>query len=258
MGDFCVSHFPFQYLASRSPSILWITFQAPFPGAFIMRVMKMRDVPRIERPREKLAKYGAGRLADAELLAILLGSGTQGTNVVELSKKILRGFGEAKLGDASVKDLEKIRGLGSAKASQIVASLELGRRLLKEKKAALILSPEDVWNELRDIRDHRKEHFVVFYLDTRNQEIKREIISVGTLNASLVHPREVFEPAVRNLAAQIIIAHNHPSDNTDPSEEDIVLTKRLCEAGRILDIEIVDHVIVSKSGYLSFKEKKLI
>ncbi len=218
----------------------------------------MRDLPRVERPREKLEKYGAERLLDAELLAVLLGSGTRGMNVLELSKKILREFGGAKLQNTSVDELTEVRGLGTAKACQIVASLELSRRLLKDKKAALILSPEDVWNELRDIRGHRKEHFVVFYLDTRNQEIKREIISVGTLNASLVHPREVFEPAVRNLAAQIVIAHNHPSDNADPSEEDIVLTKRLAEAGRILDIEIVDHVIVSQSGYVSFKEKKLI
>ncbi len=218
----------------------------------------MRDLPRVERPREKLEKYGADRLADAELLAILLGTGTRGTNVIELSKKILRQFGASGLQNTSVKDLEEVAGLGTAKASQIVASLELSRRLLKGKKTTLLLSPEDVWNELRDIRGEKKEHFVIFYLDTRNQEIKREIISVGTLNASLVHPREVFEPAVKNLAAQILIAHNHPSDNTDPSEEDIILTKRLVEAGRILDIEIVDHVIVSKSSFLSFKEKKLI
>ncbi len=223
-----------------------------------MKVMKMRDLPRVERPREKLEKYGADRLADAELLAILLGTGTRGTNVIELSKKILRQFGASGLQNTSVKDLEEVAGLGTAKASQIVASLELSRRLLKGKKTTLLLSPEDVWNELRDIRGEKKEHFVIFYLDTRNQEIKREIISVGTLNASLVHPREVFEPAVKNLAAQILIAHNHPSDNTDPSEEDIILTKRLVEAGRILDIEIVDHVIVSKSSFLSFKEKKLI
>ena len=220
--------------------------------------MKIRDLPRVERPREKLEKYGADRLADAELLAILLGTGIRGTNVIELSKKILRQFGASGLQNVSVGDLEGVTGLGTAKASQIVASLELSRRLLKGKKVALLLSPEDVWNELRGIRGERKEHFVIFYLDTRNQEIKREIISVGTLNASLVHPREVFESAIKNLAAQILIAHNHPSDNTDPSEEDIMLTKRLVEAGRILDIEIVDHVIVSKSGFLSFREKKLI
>ncbi len=218
----------------------------------------MKDMPRVERPREKLAKYGAERLQDAELLAILLGSGVRGMNVVELSKKILRNFSGAKLQNASAGDFAKIHGLGSVKASQIVASLELSRRLLKGKKAALILSPGDVWNELKDIRNCKKEYFIVFYLDARNQEIKREIVSVGTLNASLVHPREVFEPAVRNLAAQIIIAHNHPSDNTDPSEEDIILTNRLAEAGRILDIEILDHVIVSQSVFLSFKEKKLL
>lgn len=108
------------------------------------------------------------------------------------------------------------------------------------------------------MRDHKKEHFVIFYLDSRNQEIKREIISVGSLNANLVHPREVFEPAVRNLAAQIILAHNHPSGDPEPSEDDLEITKRLVESGKILGIEIIDHIIVVKNGFLSFKEKKLI
>ena len=220
--------------------------------------MKLKDLPKIERPREKLEKYGPERLSNSELLAILLVTGQKGINVVELSKRILSKFSGDGLSKADVKALKNTFGLGSAKACEIVACFELGRRLLQNKQAAILLSPKDVWDQLKDIRDNKKEHFVVFFLDTRNQEIKREIISIGSLNASLVHPREVFEPAIRYSAAQIIVAHNHPSGNTDPSEEDLVITKRLVEAGKIMGIEIVDHIIVTNSDYLSFKEKNLI
>lgn len=219
---------------------------------------KIKDLPKIERPRERLEKYGPGKLSNSELLAILLGTGVKGLNVIELAKNILRKIDGEKIKNISVKELKKIHGLGSAKACEIVASLELGKRLLHGKQAALLLSPQDVWNELKDIRNHKKEHFIVFYLDSQNQEIKREIISVGTLNASLVHPREVFELAVKYLASHILIAHNHPSGGCDPSKEDINLTNRLSEAGKILGIEVVDHVIISNSGFLSFKEKGII
>lgn len=211
----------------------------------------------MDRPREKLEKYGAGKLSDAELLAIILGMGIKGVNVVELSKNILKKFG-ANLAEVTTADLKQVSGLGSAKACEIVACFELGKRVLQHKPAALLLTPQDVWQELKDIRAHKKEHFVVFYLDSRSQEIKREIISLGTLNASLVHPREVFEPAVRHLCAQIIIAHNHPSGNAEPSPDDIDITKRLVEAGKILGIEVVDHVIVTKEGFISLKERAVV
>ncbi|MEA2088409.1 MAG: DNA repair protein RadC, partial [Patescibacteria group bacterium] len=174
------------------------------------------------------------------------------------AKKILKKFKNNSLAKANFKELKNTYGLGSAKACEIVACFELSRRLLKNKKSVLIMSPKDVWRELKDIRNNKKEHFVIFFLDARNQEIKREIISVGLLNASLVHPREVFEPAVRYLTAQIIIAHNHPSGNTEPSEDDLETTKRLVEAGKILGIEIIDHIIVTKNNYLSFSERNLI
>ncbi len=219
---------------------------------------KIKDIPRIERPREKLQKYGPGKLSNSELLAILLGTGIKGVNVIELANKILKNFGSGRLADLPFGELEKFPGLGPAKACEIVACFELGKRLLKDKKTVLLLSPEAVWQEMKDIRNHKKEHFMVFYLDTRNQMIEREIISIGSLNANLVHPREVFEPAIKNLAAQIIIAHNHPSGDTEPSQDDIEITKRLVEAGKILGIEIVDHIIVSRKGFLSFSERKLI
>ena len=215
-------------------------------------------MPKVDRPREKLEKYGPGRLSDSELLAILLRTGSEGINVVELSSKILRKFSGAGLAKASAKELKNTFGLGSAKACEVVACYELGRRHLQNKQSVLLLSPKDVWDQLKDIRDNKKEHFVIFFLDARNQEIKREIISVGSLNANLVHPREVFEPAVRYLAAQVIIAHNHPAGDPSPSQEDSDITKQLVNAGKILGIEIIDHVIVTKDKFLSMKQKGIL
>ncbi|NQU77614.1 DNA repair protein RadC [Candidatus Falkowbacteria bacterium] len=220
--------------------------------------MRIKDLPKIERPREKLEKYGPEKLSNSELLAILLRIGGKGINVVELARKILGKFSRNSLAKASFKDLKNTFGLGSAKACEIVACFELSRRLLQNKKSQIYLTPKDVWNELKDIRDNKKEHFVIFFLDTRNQEIKREIISVGSLNANLVHPREVFEPAVRHLAAQIILAHNHPAGSPAPSQEDLEITKQLANAGKILGIGVKDHVIVSKANFFSFKEHKLL
>lgn len=219
---------------------------------------KIKDLPRIERPREKLARYGPGKLTDAELLAILLRTGTEGVNVVELARRILRRFPAGKLSEAGFAELKGTFGLGAAKAAEILACFELGRRQLKGKKAMLIMDPQDVFEALKDIRNHRKEHFVVFYLDIRNQEIAREVISVGTLDASLVHPREVFEPAVRQAAAHVIVAHNHPSGDPEPSDADIEITKRLKAAGRIMGIALLDHVVVSSGGWRSLKDEGLL
>ncbi len=219
---------------------------------------KLKDLPKIDRPREKLEKYGPEKLSNSELLAILLGTGTKGINVVELSNKILKKFSGIGLASATFRDLKSTFGLGAAKACEIVASFELGRRLLQNKQSALLLTPQDVWNELKDIRDNKKEHFLVFFLDSRNQEIKREVISVGTLNANLVHPREVFEPAIRHSAAQVIIAHNHPSGDPKPSTADLEITKRLTEAGKLMGIEVADHIIITKNSYISFREERLI
>lgn len=219
---------------------------------------KIADMPRVDRPREKLMHYGPEKLSNAELLAILIRTGTKGTSALDLAKKVLKKYGEKNIPKTAHRDLKDFPGLGTTKACEIVACFELGRRLLNGKKSALLLSPKDVFDELKDIRTSKKEHFVVFYLDTRNQEIKREVISIGSLNANLVHPREVFEPAIKHLAAQIIIAHNHPSGNLEPSTQDLKMTRRLTEAGKILGIEIIDHIIVSKSSFLSFNEKGMI
>ena len=219
---------------------------------------KIKDLPKIERPREKLIKYGPGHLSNSELLAIILRSGKKGENVVELANKILKKYKAENLPNLAYEELKIFSGLGPAKACEIIACFELGKRLLKGKLASLYLKPEDVWKELKEIREHKKEHFIIFFLDSRNQEIKREVVSIGSLNASLVHPREVFEPAVKNLAAQVILAHNHPSGDPEPSEDDLEINKRLVEAGKILGIDIVDHIVICKDSYVSFKEKGLM
>lgn len=220
--------------------------------------MSIHDIPTIERPREKLIRYGVQKLSNTELLAIILGSGIKGKNVIELARAIFKKFPRDELATAQFHELKEHAGLGTTKSCQILACFELGKRLLKHKTVALLLQPKDVWEELREIRDNKKEHCIVFYLDVRNNIIKKETISIGTLNANLIHPREVFEPAVKHSAAQILIAHNHPSGEATPSEEDIAITKRLVEAGQILGIELTDHVIVTKGDYFSFKERKII
>ena len=220
--------------------------------------MKIKDLPKVERPREKLMKYGPEKLNNIELLAIILGSGKKGVNVIELSKKIIKQFSEQKLPNIKLSELSRISGIGKTKACRLIACFELGKRFLQNKQSALIMCPKDAWNDLKDIRASKKEYFVVFYLDIRNQIIKREIISIGSLNASLVHPREVFEPAIKNNTAQIILSHNHPSGDSHPSDDDLRLTTRLIKAGEILGIEIIDHVIVTEKKYFSMKENKII
>jgi DNA repair protein RadC len=216
------------------------------------------EMEKLDRPREKMERYGPGKLSDAELLAILLRTGTKERGVLDLAGDILRDFKRENLASTGWDRLKEHRGLGPVKACEIAAAFELGRRFLTGKKNSVYLKPRDVWDELKDIRENKKEHFVTFYLDTRNQEVKRDIVSIGTLNYNLVHPREVFEPAVRNLAAGIILAHNHPSGCLEPSDEDLSLTRRLVQAGKLLGIEVLDHVIVTRDAFSSFKQRNLM
>jgi len=220
----------------------------------------IKDLPEFERPREKLIKKGAKALKKEDLLAILLRTGLKGKNALEVANDILVKYGDKKLIDASYEELRNMRGVGPTKAVQILAAIELGSRLFKEKseKEIYINSSEDVVKELAHIKENKKENFVVLYLDARNKLIYKETVSIGSLNANLVHPREVFEPAVRYLAAQVILAHNHPSGDSEPSEDDLVLTKKLVESGKILGIEVADHIIVVKDSFFSFKNKGII
>lgn len=216
--------------------------------------MTIKDLPRVDRPREKLQKYGPKKLTNTELLAILLRTGTKDMNVIELSSRVLKTIHSANLPNITIDALTSIKGLGTTKACEIIAAMELGKRLLKDPEAPQIVSPQRVYESLKTIANHKKEHFIAIYLDTRNREITREIISVGTLNASIAHPREVFEPAIRLLANAVIVAHNHPSGDPTPSQHDIDITKRLHEAGKILDIPLLDHIIVTATAYISFHE----
>jgi DNA repair protein RadC len=219
----------------------------------------IKDLARIDRPREKLVRYGLDRLSDAELLAVILQTGRKGENVLEFSSRILQKDELTKLAQLNLEQLEAIPGMGHAKACGLAACIELGRRIFTGKKTELkqMLYPEDVFNSLKDIRESRKEHFVVFYLDSRNQEIKREIVSIGTINSSIVHPREVFEGAVKHLASNVLVAHNHPSGELKASEKDIKVTERLRDSGILLGITLLDHIIVTKDGYFSLREKNI-
>ncbi|MFH1827218.1 MAG: DNA repair protein RadC [bacterium] len=216
--------------------------------------MKIKDIYKGDRPRERLLKFGPTKLKDFELLAIVIGNGTKGKNVIELSKSILRNRSVKHLAKLEFNELLKIKGIGSVTASKIFAAIEFANRI-KNKSSTIIYSPNDIWKELKDTAYKNKEYFIVFCLDSRNKIIKKELISIGTLNTSLVHPREVFEPAIKNLSAQIVIAHNHPSGDVNPSEEDIEITNKLLKAGILLGIQIMDHVIVSKNKFLSFKAR---
>lgn len=221
---------------------------------------KIKELPKFERPREKLVKKGAKALRKEELLAILLRTGLKGKNAIGIASDILLKYGDKRLLDVSYEELRNMRGVGPTKAIQVLAALELGSRLFKEKseKEVYINSPNDAAKEVEHIKENKKENLIVLYLDARNKLIYKDTVSIGTLNSNLVHPREVFEPAVRHLAAQIVLTHNHPSGDPEPSEDDLVITKKLVESGKILGIEVFDHVIIVKDGFFSFKNKGLI
>lgn len=221
---------------------------------------KIKDIPKLERPREKLIKKGPKALKKEELLAIILRTGLKGKNAIQVANDILIKYGNKKFLLASYQELRNIKGVGPTKAAQILAAIELGSRLFKEKpeQEIYIHSPEDTIKIISGLKNNKKENFVALYLDARNKLIYQETISIGSLNASIVHPREVFEPAIQYLAAQIILAHNHPSGDPEPSTEDLAITKRLVESGKILGIEITDHIILAKNGFISFKTKRLL
>ena len=212
----------------------------------------------VDMPREKLERLGPEALRDEELLAILLRTGYEGRNVLEVSREICRHYSVDALVDMDLEALTTIKGIGRTKASGLIAGFELAKRGLNQGMgiAPSITSPADVVGHLTDIKDRRKEHFVALFLNARNQVICREDVSIGSLNASLVHPREVFAPAVGSSAASVILAHNHPSGDVTPSREDIELTRRMVQAGEIMGIEVLDHLIVGGDGakFLSMKE----
>ena len=223
--------------------------------------MKMQDVPKTERPREKLISKGPQNLKDEEFLAILLGTGVEGKNVIEVAKQILNKYSKKRLLKLTYNDLSKIKGIGPAKACIILASQELVKRALKiqDETLPIIHSTKDVVAQAVYLRDKTREHLMTIYLNARNEMVwKKQSTFIGTLNASIVHPREIFAEALRQNAASIILVHNHPSGDPEPSQDDLEITKRLVEAGKIMGIDILDHIIITKSKVFSFKENKMI
>ena len=221
----------------------------------------IHDLPREERPRERLVKFGEQALSAQELLQLILGRGIAGESVVITAQKLLSQFGSLqKLSEASIEELSSVKGIGLAKATQIKAAFEIGRRLSTQAapyKSKELTDPEKVYRLIKSkLKDYHKEHFYIIVLNSRNWSVAE--VSIGSLNASIVHPREVFAEAIKNKAASVIFVHNHPSGDPEPSQGDLLTTKRLVEAGKILEIEVVDHIIVTSNSFLSFKERKLL
>ncbi|MDI6779862.1 MAG: DNA repair protein RadC [Bacteroidota bacterium] len=223
---------------------------------------KITEWPEAERPREKLLKYGAQALTDAELIAILIRSGTGKITAVDIAKTMLKDYDTiGRLVTRSVADIKKYKGIGNTKAVTLAAAFEIGRRaaISGAEKKYKITSPNDVANRFIPLmRDLRQEVFKTLLLDSSNNLLKEVEITRGTLNSSLVHPREVFNAAIIEPAAAIILLHNHPSGNPEPSSEDIQITRQLVEASKIIGIPIHDHIILAGNSFTSFAEKGIL
>jgi len=217
---------------------------------------RIKDWPEGDRPREKLLRHGAGVLSDAELLAILLRSGGRGASAVDHGRAIIEAFGDFRqLGAAGVGDLCTVKGLGPAKAAQILAAIEIAKRYgeCEFKPGEPLRGSADVYAHYRErLASERREHFYAVLLDNKHRKIKDVAVSHGSLTASIVHPRDVFAPVVREAAAAVIFVHNHPSGDPTPSKEDIEITRRLREVGELMGVRVLDHIVVGKGRYVSF------
>ncbi len=214
---------------------------------------KIKRLSKHEMPREKLIEKGVTSLKDSELMAILLRTGIEGKDVLKVSEEILEKFPKKNLLSLNFENLSGIKGIGPGKACLLLSAFELTKRALEveDNNLPTVNCVKDAVAQLQELRNAKKEHFVVLLLDARDRLIHKETISIGTIDASMVHPREVFKPAIDFLAASVIVAHNHPSGDASPSESDIILTKKLINAGKVLSIDIVDHIIMTNNSWIS-------
>ena len=223
--------------------------------------MMVKDLPFEEQPKNKLAMYGASSLSNAELLSLLISQGSKQESELRLAEKVLakcKDLGLSGMVHMSVKELASIPGMTKAKSSRILAAVELSRRLAMDEatKVDVIHGPEDAAHyAMPRFRFEQKEHFAVMLLNTKNHVLGLTDVSVGSLTASIVHPREVFQAALRYAAASMILLHNHPSGDPSPSQEDINVTQRLVKAGKIMDVPVLDHIILGHNRFVSLKEK---
>ena len=217
--------------------------------------MKIKDLPKHKRPREKLFEKGTDALKDHELLAILLRTGYKGKSAIEVAKRILKTTPFKKLVKLSIKDLAKLKGVGKSRAATIASSFAVGKRTYQQNNSIIINSPEDAVKVVSFLKNKKREYLVAIYLTARKQLITTKTISIGTLTSNLIHPRELFKPALEHNAASVIIAHNHPSGDQKPSTEDINVTKQLKKAGKILGIDLIDHIIITKNNFSSIKRE---
>jgi DNA repair protein RadC len=219
--------------------------------------LRIKDMPLILRPREKLFAQGAKNLTEEELLAILLGTGSAKENALVLGGKLLKQFPLQKL-DGQLQAMVHYPGVGLAKAARIAAALELGERLFAPASVTKIVihTAQDVVSQVRDIADKKQEYLVVLYLNARHELVVKEVVGIGSLNSLRITPKEIFSHALQSPCASIVVVHNHPSNDPTPSDDDIQFTRKIHEAGEVMGIPLLDHVIVSKSGYFSFREDK--
>jgi DNA repair protein RadC len=224
------------------------------------REQKMKELPaEILRPRDKLLRFGARGMAPAELIAVLLGSGTRGQNVIKIAEDLVAKYGAAGLAALSLPEWSSNHGVGRIKGARMLAVFELGRRLFAAPAdEPRVSSPADAYALVRDLRTARKEHLVALYVDAQNRLIARETVSIGSLNTTRTHPREVLQPAIVNSALAFILAHNHPSGSLDPSRDDVEFTRTMARAGELMGISLYDHLIVSSRGFVSLREKGLL
>ena len=219
--------------------------------------MKIKDLPEQNRPRERFLKHGPEFLSDSELFAILLRTGNKQENVIDMSNRLIAEYSLNKLFECSLKELQKIKGIGPSKAMQILTIAEIQKRINQSKNPVKRIScAEDVFNLMHErLKDKKEEHFYVLMLDTKNNLIGEQLISKGILDSSIVHPREVFKPAIKNSASKIILVHNHPSGDPSPSQEDLEITEKLMNAGEELGIKVLDHIILGGEEWWGWKER---